>query len=76
MNFTDALNQIQEHEATVLCKVGRLINEHDDGQALQTALNTPGINTATIAEALRLIGQPISNSTISRHRRGVCLCDQ
>ena len=56
------------------CSVGVLLEENPAGAAeLQAALDSDYPATA-ISAALKKRGHTISDTTISRHRRGACQC--
>ena len=60
------------------CTVGLLLKfmTADDRAALIAALDDPSIQSRTIWRVLVEEGHEISDTPISRHRRGMCLCSR
>jgi hypothetical protein len=58
------------------CTVGQLLKKLDDedAAALRAAIDSDML-LEHIAAAIRLTGVQMSAMTVSRHRRGLCLCD-
>ena len=61
------------------CSVGRALTQMDDKTAatFRAALKMPlhDVSTAGIAKALQARGFQIENSTVGRHRNGICRCE-
>lgn len=77
MGFADALTEADKPPVKgPRCSVGVTLDEmsETDAQALQSALDNPGVRHSTIADALNAEGYRIGRDAIQRHRRDQCQC--
>lgn len=72
--FDELPANFQSHKCTIL-RISRQLSEDDRG-TLQAMLDDESITSVRITQALRMIGHPVSPTTVSRHRRGVCRCER
>ena len=78
MKLKDAL--VQESARPIAqgprCTVGQLLGglDAEDADALRAAIDSD-MALEDIARAVRSTGVQMSAMTVSRHRRGLCLCD-
>lgn len=77
MNLRDALaaESAKKTQPGPRCTVGQLLLtlDDDDRKALNEAIFSD-MQLEPIAAAIRSTGVQMSSMTVSRHRRGLCLC--
>ncbi len=75
MSLSDALKAENTKRGGQRCGMCRLLETlpKDDLASLTAALTDSDFTSSAISRALRTEGHPITEQTISRHRRGVCI---
>lgn len=82
MSFAKELLKLQASQ-TAVCKVGVILKKlpPKDSEVLASVLNSPEnspkrLSNTQIAKFLKSENYSISTSTVDRHRRGDCSCEQ
>lgn len=74
------LDEIHEHNSSrrgPVCSVGTVLEALSDAdrEDLKIALLDKSVKSTAIVKALRLRNISLADSTINRHRRGICACE-
>lgn len=76
MSLLDDIKREQSGRVNT-CGVAMMFHNLPDGlkrEEIESVMADPTISSAAITRALRKRGVPISEYSISRHRRGGCIC--
>jgi hypothetical protein len=77
MSFRAALvAETQKAPSRPDCRVGWLLANSPEAADIRAALESRDVSGSTITRALNATGVLISQTTIRRHRRGDCNCEQ